>query len=875
MKKYLIILLLPLLVLNTLTAVAQVQHEGVPWTLQNGFSINSAFTVEFPAAPERWEEQVSESLSGDMKPFVFAWPVDTSINIPEAKNRIFSNDQTEVYQVILKNPSAYSINLIFSKYRLPAGASLFLYNPDYSTVRGAYNHMNNKPYEQLATTPVPGNQIIIELVVEKKIIAYPPELVVGKISFDMKNIFGDKSGHFGRSGDCNVDINCPSGADWQVLKRSVCKFIRGGSFLCSGALINNTANDGKAFLLTANHCIASGLHARLSVFYFNYESPECLGGNGSIDQSISGSNLRATTNKLDFALVELTVKPPESYKPYYAGWDRSPVPFWDTVTCIHHPSGDVKKISFANRRVATGNWGSTFDENVHWNISQWDIGTTEGGSSGSPLFNKDQRIIGDLTGGDASCSYNYNDFFQKLSVSWDRYPGEEEQLKAWLDPDGKDVLIWNGYDPFSQGKPLANFSRRPEQPRAGKYIRFIDKTSGAPDQWNWIFQGGTPSSSQERNPLVYYETPGIKSIVLAVSNSLGRDTITQSLIVENWMDFNANRRELVKGSIASFEFDATGEYFENEWVLSEGVISWQSFDEKIDYRYLQPGLHDVMLTVDYSDYSQKLFHQNYIKVLPNELIYSGHLMSVYNPRESLGVYTLGENGDIPGINSLGYDGYANAFTNSSDTTILVSGVRVDIFKLDNQSESVYLRAGVWDSNWNNLRMDSIKLAPKSIPFRATVWFDQPVGLDSLLYAGILLPDNGVELSTGMTLSRNESDKNDAWGRIQDKWRPLNQAIGLNSAVAVQLETSYAFDNYSDQIKIETIAPDHLRINVSGLVFEKFTLDMFDATGRKVINTSTHDGDYINLRFLNAASGVYILHLRLDTATFDKKVIILK
>ena len=64
---------------------------------------------------------------------------------------------------------------------------------------------------------------------------------------------------------------------------------------------------------------------------------------------MSGSELLATASNIDFALVELSVVPPQNYEPIYAGWDRSLPDLVKNVTCIHHPSGDVKKISIDDK----------------------------------------------------------------------------------------------------------------------------------------------------------------------------------------------------------------------------------------------------------------------------------------------------------------------------------------------------------------------------------------------------------------------------------------------------------------------------------------------------------------------------------------------
>lgn len=853
---------------------AQIQSSGVPWSVETNQTFKTYPIVEIPSAPVDWEELQMESDPA-MKPFLFAWPVDTVINVIQAANRVFRDETKEVYQLSIHAESAYSINLIFDTYKLPTGSELFLYNPERTVTWGAYTIVNNKKNGKLATSPVAGDEIIIELVIDISQKEFDPQLIISRISLDQKDIFGDKS-RFGQSGDCNVDINCPQGAEWQVIKRAVCKFIRGGTWICTGALINNTANDGKALLLTANHCIKSDIHASTSVFYFNYESPECYGGDGRIDHSISASDLLATTSKLDFSLVELSITPPERFNPYYAGWDRNPVLFYDTVTCIHHPAGDVKKISVANRRVATGSFGGGYDENTHWYITQWDIGTTEGGSSGSPLFNKDFKIIGDLTGGDAECSYNYNDYFEKFWVSWDRYPDPENQLKIWLDPDNIDTIVLNGFDPYSNGKPAANFSYLPEQPEAGKNIRLRDISSGSPLVWEWSFTGGMPENSNEKNPLVIYDEPGLKNIKLIVANELGADTIRQSIYVNNIIDFNASQRRLVKGATAEFSPLMTGNYHSLEWDIQEGIQNWKSGSLELNQSYSLPGENDIQLSVIYPDNTLSLYHQEFIKIISEKLIFSGVKRSVYSDKEGLGTISLGSNGIIPGTNSLGFDAYANAFYRNSDTSAIISGIIVNILGLESNGQPVYLSAAIWDPEWNLLREDSILLNPKTMPFRATIWFDQPLGMDTLVYAGITIPkQNELVFSTGMTLTRNEHDKNNAWGRKGDEWSLLSQAVGINSAIGVQLETSNLYQDFNTQIKVLTNnISGSIRLDLGNLIFDQIELDIYNVEGKKMTATTNYSGNILDVEVKIPVAGIYLIQLRLDHLSFTKKVILL-
>ena len=98
-------------------------------------------------------------------------------------------------------------------------------------------------------------------------------------------------------------------------------------------------------MLTAEHCINKKEYADKSVFLFNYESPSCFGEVGPVSMSIAGCDTMAVGDSLDFSLVRLSIAPPDSFDVYFAGWDRSDFQSSGTST-IHHPYGDVKKISF-------------------------------------------------------------------------------------------------------------------------------------------------------------------------------------------------------------------------------------------------------------------------------------------------------------------------------------------------------------------------------------------------------------------------------------------------------------------------------------------------------------------------------------------------
>jgi hypothetical protein len=173
---------------------------------------------------------------------------------------------------------------------------------------------------------------------------------------------------------------------------------------CTGAMINNVKNDGKQYLLTANHCVFADLSN--SIAGFNYERLGCGTGSVSSSQTAHGMKLLSRGSTSDFALFEVVEKIPQAYNVYLSGWDaRIPdVSKSQTYAGIHHPSGDMKKISLYTGKLQFASWSEGPSKKYHLAISRWSRGVTEPGSSGSPLFNSEGNLIGQLHGGSSSCT---------------------------------------------------------------------------------------------------------------------------------------------------------------------------------------------------------------------------------------------------------------------------------------------------------------------------------------------------------------------------------------------------------------------------------------------------------------------------------------
>jgi hypothetical protein len=168
--------------------------------------------------------------------------------------------------------------------------------------------------------------------------------------------------------------------------------------------------------------------------------------------NVNGGVLRAANSNADFTLTELNTAPNPSWGIYYNGWDATDATTNTRTTGIHHPSGDIKKICHSEMAPTKQTTAFNGDPNaMMWRVASWTEGVTEPGSSGSPLFNQDGRVIGVLSGGAAACSGTSNngqfDIYGRFGIAWDALPQNNNQLKHWLDPGNTGIEVIDGVDP--------------------------------------------------------------------------------------------------------------------------------------------------------------------------------------------------------------------------------------------------------------------------------------------------------------------------------------------------------------------------------------------------------------------------------------------
>jgi PKD repeat protein len=469
-------------------------------------------------------------------------PVNANLNNSGTWTDLSNGDR--IWRLKLHAPDALAIGVYYNHFWLPPGARLFLYNEKKNQVIGSFTESNNPESGYFATELIQGESVTLEM--------YEPSRTHGRSMISISEIayvyrgihshFSDTNKNYGDSdGTCEVNIKCPEGSNWQDEKKGIARiYLKAGTGFgwCSGSLMNNVRKDCTPYFLTADHCGASATPADLTqwVFYFNYEAPTCTyTGTEPGNNSLTGCTLKANggnggNNGSDFFLVQLTTAP--AFNPYFNGWDCNNTASASGVS-IHHPSGDIQKISTYTSALISSTWGSVPDSHweVVWAATTSGHGITEGGSSGSPIFNGSGHIVGTLTGGSSTCAAPTGpDKYGKFSYSWDQNGTTPPmRLKDWLDPDNTGATTLDGFYCGGPTALTADFTANLTMIPVGGTVDFTDLTSGSPTTWNWTFNGGTPGTANIQNPAgIQYNAAGQYTVSLTASDGTNTDAETKT-----------------------------------------------------------------------------------------------------------------------------------------------------------------------------------------------------------------------------------------------------------------------------------------------------------------------------------------------------------
>ncbi len=529
------------------------------------------YTPTYTIAPPNMEEVKAEDLARDKNGMFYRIGVASSASITPTSAGLWTTlpNGDKIWQLKVKATGAEALSFLFSTFKLYDNASFWVQDMQGKALYKTLTKNDVLDHFQQHVELCFGDEMVLNLLEPAGTKA--SEFYLDQIMFDYRSTGNPNVNKINESDACQVNVNCtPEGNNWQDEKRGIARILvvdGNQQGWCSGTLINNTSQDCKPYFLTALHCGVTSTTANFNQwkFYFRYEATACTNPTsvGTLANNvITGCVKKATSNDgggdtgSDFLLVQLgstaneaatiTTLKSANFNAYWNGWDANNTASNNGVS-IHHPAGDIKKISAYTTNTTTAGWNGNGVQS-HWQMV-WSAttnghGVTEGGSSGSPLFRYNggsSRVIGTLTGGGSFCNATSSpDYYGKMSYHWQsNTTAGNIPLKNFLDAGNTGLLVLNGSsNPCAvvSAPPVANFSGTPTTVASGGTVVFSDLSTNAPTSWawtisgtagtNWSYTGGTSATSQ--NPQVIFTTVGQYTVTLTATNSFGSDGETKT-----------------------------------------------------------------------------------------------------------------------------------------------------------------------------------------------------------------------------------------------------------------------------------------------------------------------------------------------------------
>ncbi|MDO4790221.1 MAG: T9SS type A sorting domain-containing protein [Porphyromonas sp.] len=402
---------------------------------------------------------------------LFAQKRLVNINLVREGLQQQTDDGRTLIRYAVKVPNAKGLNFFFDKFFLPEDSYLTIHALEKSESSiGSFGTENNSESKALPTMSIEGSVALIELDLPSSLNGQEALLHLSDVNAEFRS-----QPRQSNPGTLTCSPNAICLPQYQRESKAVVSLIVNGTVRGSGAMINNTAEDGRPLLATASHVLLRSFFdldkdydhlAKTVVAYFGHQTTDCEGLIApQVQQSVAGTKLLTIFEKGDMCLLELNQKPPVEYNAYLGGWNKTEANPEGPFVCVHHPNGMPKRLAMTSTQVVKG-WPPSLGyphpivpNLYYWWVKKWDLGVTMPGSSGSPLYDAEGYMIGFLTAGASECSSPFDDVYTGIGFNWNnRKNTQMPTMGEVLDPSGTGVVKLAGRPLYKEAKEVNRWS---------------------------------------------------------------------------------------------------------------------------------------------------------------------------------------------------------------------------------------------------------------------------------------------------------------------------------------------------------------------------------------------------------------------------------
>lgn len=419
-----------LLLVCFMSASAQLERTGTPVSWNQGLtlSIENEWLSEANVPALLQEDELS--IDDRSVPYRFAYAKEVNWNMVNSGSWTNLANGDRIWILGITYEGAQSIAVTLGDLQIPKGGKLFLYSESHQECLGPLSEEDNS--EQPITLPhIQGSTIFMEY--------YEPRLYRGEGSLSVNFVAGSYRNNlqdFETLHACNEWIHDDEFfSDDTPIQSSVVQVLTDyGQRYATAVMVNNSANDGKPYVILPAHALLGDPSSLL--FRFGYTEPSCIESLSNCNfQFVCGAEVIVVDDEKGLALVELTKPPKSDWAAYYAGWHIGDY-LYANHYCIQHPKGLVKSYSHY-----VGNYMPVIlEDETFMGLPGLGHGQTDGGSVGSPLFDEDLDLVGIFVGGNTRCGTQggidrfilledvwsaFGKYLNPLQQSFERLPGME------------------------------------------------------------------------------------------------------------------------------------------------------------------------------------------------------------------------------------------------------------------------------------------------------------------------------------------------------------------------------------------------------------------------------------------------------------------